>query len=298
MTRKIIFDCDNTMGVKGCDVDDGLALLYLLGQDTIEICGITTTYGNSDVETVFSNTTTMLQEIGREDIRVLKGCPNRYNRESDAVNFIVETVNSFPGDISILATGSLTNIYSAYIKDHNLFAKISEIVMMGGITEKLSINGKIMDELNFSCDPTATEWILKEGNNISILTGNNCLDAFFPETDLNARLENSNNPFAYYIKNKCMCWFKDMMAAFNIDGFYNWDVVAAAFLVHPELFIPKPYCASLNPKDLERGLLKNSHKEAPACCFNTPYIRDINAFNENIYNSWMNMKANIKISQN
>ena len=26
---KILFDCDNTFGVSGCDVDDGLALLYL-----------------------------------------------------------------------------------------------------------------------------------------------------------------------------------------------------------------------------------------------------------------------------
>ena len=28
--KKIIFDCDNTFGVKDCDVDDGLALMYLL----------------------------------------------------------------------------------------------------------------------------------------------------------------------------------------------------------------------------------------------------------------------------
>ena len=28
--KKIIFDCDNTFGVTDCDVDDGLALLYLL----------------------------------------------------------------------------------------------------------------------------------------------------------------------------------------------------------------------------------------------------------------------------
>ena len=27
----LILDCDNTMGVPGRDVDDGLALLYLLG---------------------------------------------------------------------------------------------------------------------------------------------------------------------------------------------------------------------------------------------------------------------------
>lgn len=35
MTENIIFDCDNTMGINGCDVDDGLALLYLLGKEPI-----------------------------------------------------------------------------------------------------------------------------------------------------------------------------------------------------------------------------------------------------------------------
>ena len=32
--KKIIFDCDNTFGVKDCDVDDGLALMYLLPGQT------------------------------------------------------------------------------------------------------------------------------------------------------------------------------------------------------------------------------------------------------------------------
>ena len=31
MGRKII-DCDNTFGVDGCDVDDGLAIIYTLAQ--------------------------------------------------------------------------------------------------------------------------------------------------------------------------------------------------------------------------------------------------------------------------
>jgi len=33
--KKVIFDCDNTMGVRDCDVDDGLALVYLLGKENI-----------------------------------------------------------------------------------------------------------------------------------------------------------------------------------------------------------------------------------------------------------------------
>lgn len=35
--HKVLFDCDNTMGVKNCDVDDGLTLLYLLGRKDIDL---------------------------------------------------------------------------------------------------------------------------------------------------------------------------------------------------------------------------------------------------------------------
>ena len=43
--KKIVFDCDNTFGIKNCDVDDGLALMYLLGSREAEFLGVTSTYG-------------------------------------------------------------------------------------------------------------------------------------------------------------------------------------------------------------------------------------------------------------
>ena len=38
--RKLVLVFDNTMGIPHCDVDDGLALLYLLGREEIEILGL------------------------------------------------------------------------------------------------------------------------------------------------------------------------------------------------------------------------------------------------------------------
>ena len=40
--KKIIFDCDNTIGIEGCDVDDGLTLLYLLGCKDVEVLELQT----------------------------------------------------------------------------------------------------------------------------------------------------------------------------------------------------------------------------------------------------------------
>ena len=42
--KHVVYDCDNTLGVLFSDVDDGLALLTLLGEpETVDLLGITTT---------------------------------------------------------------------------------------------------------------------------------------------------------------------------------------------------------------------------------------------------------------
>lgn len=291
MGKKVILDCDNTMGLKGCDVDDGLALLYLLGKKGIEICGITTTYGNSDLDTVYANTLLMLKEIGRTDIPVLKGCPDSHTLESGATKYIVETVNSSPGRISVLATGSLTNLYAAYLQDQSIFAKISEIVIMGGITEELIINGKVLAELNFSCDPLATACVLEKGSNIAIITGNNCLKAFFTKTEFAQRLLSSKAVAARYIMEKCWYWFADMRQMFNLDGFYNWDVVAAVYLAEPSFFHNDFRCIKADPQNLQRGLLRTAPPAGEgAGLVNLPVIQDLRSFTDDVYHAWLGVE--------
>lgn len=239
--KKVIFDCDNTMGLKDCDVDDGLALIYLLGKEKIDLCGIAATYGNSNVEAVYANTAVMLQELGRQDIPLFKGCAQPFSLEAncrgnEAAVFLAETVTAHPGQISILATGSLTNLYAAYQRDGDFFDNIKEIVLMGGITEPLNINGRLLRELNFACDPAAAECVLHQGHNVSIMTGNNCLKAYFTADEFRRRLESNEETIARYIYGRCSDWFRTMMQNFALDGFHNWDVVAAAYLAEPGLF--------------------------------------------------------------
>lgn len=287
--KKIIFDCDNTMGIEGCDVDDGLALLYLLGKGDIEICGITVTYGNSDLDTVYSNTQAILKEIGRTDIRLLKGCPGKDVLRSEASDFIVETVKTNRKNISILATGSLTNLYAAYLSDNTVFENVCEIVVMGGITEDLRINGRILEELNFSCDPVAAECVLKNGNNLSVITGNNCLKAFFSKQDFKDRLLASDKPAARYIAQKCKHWFDEMMSAFHLNGFYNWDVVAAAFLANPALFDNHFQYIAPNYEDLSKGRLSPAPEDHPRHRVNTPVIREPERFIDDVYSAWLSL---------
>src|SRR5699024_4635885 len=80
----LIYDCDNTMGVPGRDVDDGLTLLYLLGCPEVELLGVTCAFGNDTQEVVYRTTSGLLRAWGRADIPVLRGAEGPGNRASPA----------------------------------------------------------------------------------------------------------------------------------------------------------------------------------------------------------------------
>lgn len=45
--KKVIYDCDNTLGVKRSDIDDEITFAYLYAHPDIELLGITCTFGNN-----------------------------------------------------------------------------------------------------------------------------------------------------------------------------------------------------------------------------------------------------------
>jgi len=287
--KRVIFDCDNTFGIRGCDVDDGLALLYLLGQkDKVHIEAITTTFGNNNLDTVYKNSKRMLAELGLEYIPVYKGCPDKDVPHSEAVDYIVQAVQNARDDIYILATGSLTNIYRAYCIDENLFSKISGLVMMGGLTQPLVINNVNMEELNFSCDPEASYVLLSKGKNVSVITGNNCIPAYFSYDEYKSRLNGSQKGIGKYIYGKTWYWFEYMTENYGANGFYNWDVVAAAYIAEENLFIDNNRAINPTRESLKKGFLYSSENEY--INVNLPEIKDIRKFTESVYKSWLNLK--------
>ena len=284
--RNLIFDCDNTFGVPGCDVDDGLALLYLLGSGKANLLGITCTYGNSNVDTVCKATAEMLKDIGRADIPAVRGCAEPGETDSDAVDFLVDMVNRFAGNVSLLATGSLTNLYGAYVKDKLFFTKINELSLMGGTTEPLTVRGRTIDELNFSVDAAAALCVLENARNISIATGNHCLDAFFSRDGYERRLGGSALPAARYIHRKTAYWY-DCMEGFGLDGFFNWDVVAAAQLLDKALFDMNPTFISPSGDSLRTGNLLGPGKPLQVLL---PKIKESALFEEHVYQTYSQFK--------
>ena len=277
MTKKIIIDCDNTFSIDNCDIDDGLAIIYTLAQDNTEILGINTTFGNNKLEIIYPNTISFMKNIGYSHIPIYKGAIDSYEN-NEAAKFLVKMADKYNGELSILATGSLTNLYHAWQIDNTFYEKIKNISLMGGIIKPLVINNKILNELNFSCNYKAALSVLENGKSITIVTGNTCLDGFFTKKRFN-KLEKGND-FEKWLYQSCIYWFDREKNIFGNNGIYIWDVMAAAALLNPHLFMENILYITPDEEGIKRGLLlgKGNMKKVTI-----PKIKDTDKYIEHVY---------------
>lgn len=282
--HKVILDCDNTMGLEGKDVDDGLTLLYLLGRKDIELSGVTLTHGNGTIEEVSNNTRRVFEDLNLKHVKYYVGANAIENRYSEAAKFLAEETRRYPKDITILATGSMSNLYGAYLYDNEFFNNVKNIVIMGGIIAPLTIGKVDVKELNLSCDYEATFEVLTSGTNITILNGHTSLQALFGEAEIEY-VRKSNNYLLNYIYNSIVPWCKHMEEYFGIKGFCNWDAAAAIYITNPELFDENIVNVLPSKELLKSGYITLS--EDGNNKINMPSsIKNLKEFNNILISSW------------
>ena len=174
--RKIIIDCDP-------GVDDATALVLAMNYPGFDILGITTVFGNAYLEQTTQNALTVV-ELSNRNIPVYKGADKPLRKPLDAppdfihgkdglgntyqpkpritfqskpaAQFIVDIAKAFPGEVTILAVGRLTNLAEAIKIDSTVTKNIKEVVLMGG---DLHVPGNVnpVAEANVEGDPDAAD---------------------------------------------------------------------------------------------------------------------------------------------
>lgn len=276
MKRKVIFDCDNTMGIVGKDVDDGLTLLYLLGREDIELLGLTLTYGNSSLEEVERATANLLRELKIDDLKVFSG--------DKGGRFLAEEARKHKGEVTVLATGSMSNLHTAHKYDPEFYGNLEEIYLMGGIVEPLIINGVEVNELNFACNHEAAYNVLSSEAKISILNGHVTAKAVFGPEELEELYKREGRVYRF-IEDSIGHWVERINKKFGIEGFCNWDMAAAIYMSHKELFTQDEAVITPDRESLKRGDL-NLDKEGVKRIVMPREILDMKRFNSLIFEAF------------
>ena len=138
--QKVIFDTDI-----GDDIDDAFALGLLLSSPEVQILGVTTAYGDTDLRARLVER--YLCEVGRGDIPVAAGpkTPTKSpftqarwaerfpEREwPDAMDFTLKEIREYPGQITLISVTPFSNVGALIERDPATFRKLKRVVIMGG----------------------------------------------------------------------------------------------------------------------------------------------------------------------
>ena len=148
--EKVIIDTDI-----GLDIDDAFAVALALRSPQLDILGFSTASGDTAARAKIIDR--MLGESGYENIPVAAGIPTsapngsllpegiigpqrrygengHYARASHppAVNFILEQIHRFPGQVTLVTIGPLSNVGALMDRDMGTFRKLKRVVMVGG----------------------------------------------------------------------------------------------------------------------------------------------------------------------
>ncbi len=179
--------------------DDAVTLLTLLGREDVQLLGISTTHGNAPLSATTRNARALLTLAHREDVPVYAGAaaplvrepvyapeihgasglggvalpdPQREVRDEHAALALIRQLCAQPGEISVLATGPLTNLALAERLRPGVLRQARQIIVMGGSLEggapKLG-NVTPRAEFNAYADPHAFHVAVHAGANLVLL---------------------------------------------------------------------------------------------------------------------------------
>ncbi|HEX5749487.1 MAG TPA: nucleoside hydrolase [Archangium sp.] len=249
------------------DIDDWMAMLFLLKHPEVDVLGITTTgTGAAHLTPGTLNALKLLMLVDQPTLPVARGAnaPLRYSNvfptsirsvidsvyglplptnpngpsAQDAVSFLRTTLLGSPTPVSILAIGGLTNL-GILLRDHPEVApRIARIVVMGGAVN-VPGNVNVVDpdyanktaEWNIFLDPLGADIVFRSGVPITLVP----LDASnHVPLDMNfyVRLQDRHDTRAAAFVFQALT--ADMPFV-NSGDFYFWDPLAAAALVAPSL---------------------------------------------------------------
>lgn len=295
MKKKVILDFDNTMGVRKCDVDDGLTFAYLYAHEDIDLLAVTCTFANNAQHVVYANTIQMMEDLEIEDVPVYKGGRWPESYDSAAVDYLVEAANEAPGEITLIAIGSLCNVAGAFVKDPEFFNKIERVIVMGGITEPLYLNGVLNNELNFAVDYKSAATVLYNCPNLAVLSAQCTQDAIYSIKDLEDMIE-LDSKFMQWSKPILSAWIKSINSLYgNRDVFVNWDLCTAIYLTNPELFTTSDKRVIKKEENMKTGWMEidveGNVDDSMVNIIDIPdKIIDLTKFNELFYEMLSKMK--------
>jgi purine nucleosidase len=238
-------------------VDDALALLLALSSPEVELVAVSTVAGNVPLPRTTDNTLRLLQWAGRADVPVYAGAERPLVRDAvaaddvhgatglgaaqlpeartapagDGVEFLLSTLQARPGEVTLVATGPLTNLAQAEAQVPGVLQRARQVVIMGGA---VGVPGNVTPtaEFNFYADPHAARQVLASEAEL-VLVGLDVTEQVWLEQ---AALQACTGARAAFCRAACEPVIAFESAHYGFAGMHVHDPVALGAALWPQLF--------------------------------------------------------------
>jgi uridine nucleosidase len=256
MPKKLIIDTDP-------GVDDTIAICMALRSPDIQVIGLTSVFGNAPGEVTAQNALRLVELEGHDDVPVARGsdvpmvfpleklgtwvhgedgmgnthpaAPHGKLVDQTAAEFIVDMVHTYPGEVTLMPVGPLTNLGLALRLDPGIAKLVREVVVMGGVVANPG-NMTPVSEANIYHDPHAADIVMAAGWPL-VLVGLDVTHKTIISTQLQQEIFKADNPSVRLIEKILPCYQKFFSDMYGLNGaIYTHDPSAMAYVIRPELF--------------------------------------------------------------
>lgn len=281
-SMRIIIDCDPGNGIPGANIDDGLALALAIAAPQIDLEMITTVAGNTPVDVGYAVANDLITQLGipvalyRGASRALREDPQPWREKLDhgvdyaglrqlwsnvpapalcqkvkphAPEAMGELICHNPGEITLVATGPLTNVAIALQLYPEIVHSVKNIVVMGGV---INVPGYLKDT-NFGLDPEAAHAVLTSGAPVTLVPMDVTTKTQMLHADLD-RLAKAENGLSRYLAQTIRPWITYSMQTRNLPGCWIHDALTVAWLLEPSLATMEEDYLDVSLEGITRGM--------------------------------------------
>jgi uridine nucleosidase len=171
--------------------------------------------------------------------------------EISAINFMKNKIDEFPGQITLVPIGPLTNIAQLLTEYPGIDKKIKEIVLMGGNALSQG-NASPAAEANIKNDPEAANHVFRSNTKITMVGLDVTNQVFMDELTIK-EISNHGSDQTNHLK-VILPHYVDFLSRFyNKQGMPIHDSSAIAFLINSELFKTVNFPIVVETEGISRG---------------------------------------------
>ena len=277
---KIVLDTDT-------GVDDAVAIVLAANSPELDLLAITTVAGNAPVEECTRNCLLLSDLLwpsrppvvaqgapaplerklltapevhGRDGLGGdLESLPDPTGRAASvpAHRLLADLAGENPGELTLVATGPLTNVAAALREDRGAVASFRRIVIMGGAFDVVGNTGPVA-EFNFYVDPEAAEMVVSSGLDITLVPLDATTKVPLMRKELEKRREappadHPRGRVATILRRALDYYMQYQFGESGLDGGFMHDPLALASVIAPELLISSPQGVQVVGRGKDRG---------------------------------------------